>query len=38
MVAGNATSFGLGKGFLMQFIALAVLAFAAAKVNPAMVT
>jgi hypothetical protein len=38
MIAGNGTSFGLGKDFLMQFIKFAKLVTVAAKLYPAIVT
>src|SRR6202790_3893732 len=38
MIVGSSTSFGLGKDFLMQFIAFAVLVAVATKLYPTIVT
>jgi ABC-2 type transport system permease protein len=38
MIVGSTTSFGLGKDFLMQFIAFAVLVAVATKLYPTIVT
>src|ERR1700719_3684115 len=38
MIMGSSTSFGLGKDFLMQFIAFAVLVAVATKLYPTIVT
>jgi ABC-2 type transport system permease protein len=38
MIMGSSTSFGLGKDFLMQFVAFAVLVAVATKLYPTIVT
>jgi hypothetical protein len=38
MIIGSNTSFGLGKDFLMQFIAFALLVVVATKLYPTIVT
>jgi hypothetical protein len=38
MIVGTTSAFGLGKDFLMQFIAFAVLVAVATKLYPTIVT
>jgi len=38
MIVGTTTSFGLGKDFLMEFIAFVVLVAVATKLYPTIVT
>jgi hypothetical protein len=38
MIIGSSTTFGLGKDFLMQFVAIAVLVAVATKLYPSIVT